>query len=104
MCTHTQRVMPFPKSGLEGEPVPGPPQEHRNESGTKSRARSQEGQETAKEMEKVAKAVAKAAQSVINSNRYGNVSIHISLRCFHASTTFYRYLELSCSHSTFSFH
>lgn len=41
MCshTHTKRVMLFPKSGLEGEPVPGPPQERRIESTTKSIAR-----------------------------------------------------------------
>lgn len=80
MFTHacTQRVMPFPKSGLEGEPVPGPPQEHRTKSATKSRVHSQGGQETPKEMEKVAKAVVKAVLSIINSNGYSNINTHIS--------------------------
>lgn len=53
---------------------------------------------------KVAKAVAKAVLSVTNSNGYGSVSIRFWLRCFHASTASYRYLELSCTHSTFCFH
>lgn len=81
VLTHTQRIMPFPKSGLEGQPVPGPLQECRIWSATKSRACSQERQEAPKEMKKVAKAVL----FIPNSNGCGSVNIHISLRCFHAS-------------------